>query len=167
MGKRMRSDLPKVLHRLAGKPLLGHVLDCARSLAPKRLVVVYGHGGETVPQALAAPDLAWALQAPQLGTGHAVMQAVGHLDDGAPTLILYGDVPLTRGRPRCSGCCRRRASTGSAVLTVDLADPDRLRPHRAPRRTDRTHRRAQGCRRSDAADPRSEHWHHGLPDARR
>ncbi len=122
MGKRMRSDLPKVLHRLAGKPLLGHVLDCARSLAPKRLVVVYGHGGETVPQALAAPDLAWALQAPQLGTGHAVMQAVAHLDDDAPTLILYGDVPLTR-----ASTLKRLLQTAGpdrlGVLTVDLADP--------------------------------------------
>ncbi len=122
MGRRMRSDLPKVLHRLAGKPLLGHVLDCARSLAPKRLVVVYGHGGEAVPQAMAAPDLRWALQAPQLGTGHAVMQAVGHLDDGAPTLILYGDVPLTRA----STLQRLLQVAGShrlAVLTVNLPDP--------------------------------------------
>ena len=122
MGKRMRSDLPKVLHRLAGKPLLGHVLDCARSLAPKRLVVVYGHGGESVPQALAAPDLTWALQAPQLGTGHAVMQAVAHLDDAAPTLILYGDVPLTR-----ASTLQRLLQTAGAdrlgVLTVNLADP--------------------------------------------
>ena len=122
MGKCMRSDLPKVLHRLAGKPLLGHVLDCARSLAPKRLVVVYGHGGESVPQALAAPDLTWALQAPQLGTGHAVMQAVAHLDDAAPTLILYGDVPLTR-----ASTLQRLLQTAGAdrlgVLTVNLADP--------------------------------------------
>lgn len=72
MSKRMRSELPKVLHPLAGKPLLGHLLDCARSLAPARLVVIYGHGGEVVPQAMAASDLRWALQAPQLGTGHAV-----------------------------------------------------------------------------------------------
>ena len=122
MGKRMRSDLPKVLHRLAGRPLLGHVLDTARELAASRIVVIHGHGGEAVPNALAAPDLAWALQAPQLGTGHAVMQALPHLDDAAPTLILYGDVPLTRADTL-------RALLGAAgeralgLLTVDLEDP--------------------------------------------
>ena len=94
-GTRMRSDLPKVLHPLAGQPLLAHVLARARELAPARIVVVYGHGGEAVPQALAAADIAWARQAPQLGTGHAVMQALPALDDAVPTLVLYGDVPLT------------------------------------------------------------------------
>jgi bifunctional UDP-N-acetylglucosamine pyrophosphorylase/glucosamine-1-phosphate N-acetyltransferase len=122
MGKRMRSDLPKVLHRLAGRPLLGHVLDVARSLSPTRLVVIHGHGGEQVPRALAAPDLAWAKQEPQLGTGHAVMQALPHLDDDAPTLILYGDVPLTR-----AGTLRRLLEAAGTerlgLLTVDLPDP--------------------------------------------
>ena len=122
MGKRMRSDLPKVLHPLAGRPLLGHVLDTARSLSPGRIVVIYGHGGEAVPSALAAPDLAWALQQPQLGTGHAVMQALPHLDDAAPTLILYGDVPLTR-----AGTLRRLIEAAGTdrlgLLTVDLDDP--------------------------------------------
>src|SRR5688572_20749729 len=86
MGKRMHSDLPKVLHTLAGKPLLGHVLDAAYSLKPAKLVVVYGHGGEKVRAAVDAPDggqaatdgsppVAWALQMPQLGTGHAAAQA--------------------------------------------------------------------------------------------
>jgi bifunctional UDP-N-acetylglucosamine pyrophosphorylase/glucosamine-1-phosphate N-acetyltransferase len=122
MGKRMNSDLPKVLHPLAGKPLLGHVLDCSRSLSPKRLVVVYGHGGDRVPTAMAAPDLVWALQSPQLGTGHAVMQTVAHLDDSVPTLILYGDVPLTR-----ASTLRRLAEAAGgdklAILTVELPDP--------------------------------------------
>jgi bifunctional UDP-N-acetylglucosamine pyrophosphorylase/glucosamine-1-phosphate N-acetyltransferase len=122
MGKRMRSDLPKVLHTLAGKPLLGHVLDVARSLSPSRLVVIHGHGGEQVPTALAAPDLAWAKQEPQLGTGHAVMQALPHLDDAVPTLILYGDVPLTR-----AGTLRRLLEAAGTerlgLLTVDLPDP--------------------------------------------
>ena len=122
MGKRMRSELPKVLHPLAGKPLLGHVLDCARSLSPKRLVVVYGHGGETVPARLAADDLTWALQEPQLGTGHAVQQAVAHLDDGAPTLILYGDVPLTR-RETLQRLLEAAGHDRLAILTVDLPDP--------------------------------------------
>ncbi len=76
MGKRMQSALPKVLHPLAGKPLLAHVIDTARTLAPSRLCVVYGHGGDAVPVALKAEDTAFAKQEPQLGTGHAVMQAI-------------------------------------------------------------------------------------------
>ncbi|UCE30048.1 MAG: NTP transferase domain-containing protein, partial [Burkholderiales bacterium] len=96
IGKRMRSELPKVLHRLAGRPLLAHVLDTARSLNPRRLVLVYGHGGERVRQALPAADLRWVLQEPQLGTGHAVMQALPLLDRTVPTMVLYGDVPLIR-----------------------------------------------------------------------
>jgi bifunctional UDP-N-acetylglucosamine pyrophosphorylase/glucosamine-1-phosphate N-acetyltransferase len=112
MGKRMRSDLPKVLHRLAGKPLLGHVLDTARSLAPSRIIVVHGHGGEAVEAALASPDLRWVAQTPQLGTGHAVMQAVPHLDDSVPTLVLYGDVPLV--------------TAGTLARLLAAADTDRL-----------------------------------------
>jgi bifunctional UDP-N-acetylglucosamine pyrophosphorylase/glucosamine-1-phosphate N-acetyltransferase len=96
-GKRMHSDLPKVLHPLAGKPLLAHVIDTARQLGAARICVVYGHGGERVRAALDAPDLVWAKQEPQLGTGHAVLQALPHLTvSSAPTLVLYGDVPLTR-----------------------------------------------------------------------
>src|SRR4051812_45444977 len=105
MGKRMQSALPKVLHPLAGKPLLLHVIDTARQLAPSRLCVIYGHGGAAVPQMLQQHDAAehkgtharidTALQEPQLGTGHAVMQALPQLDDNLPTLVLYGDVPLT------------------------------------------------------------------------
>ncbi len=95
-GTRMKSDLPKVLHPLAGRPLLGHVLAAADTLSPERICVVYGHGGEVLPNAIARPELAWAKQEPQLGTGHAVRQAVPHLDPAAICLILYGDVPLTR-----------------------------------------------------------------------
>ena len=91
-GKRMRSDLPKVLHPLAGKPLLQHVVDCARSLAPRRVVIVHGHGGDQVRDAIGSSpsgrELLWALQSPQLGTGHAVMQAAPQLDDSVPTLVL-------------------------------------------------------------------------------
>jgi bifunctional UDP-N-acetylglucosamine pyrophosphorylase/glucosamine-1-phosphate N-acetyltransferase len=93
-GKRMRSRLPKVLHPLAGRPLLEHVIQTARALKPARICVVYGHGGDQVPQALTGNDLAWVRQQPQLGTGHAVMQALPHLGAGALTLVLYGDVPL-------------------------------------------------------------------------
>ena len=122
MGKRMQSDLPKVLHALAGKPLLLHVIDTARSLSPQRCCVVYGHGGDLVPQQLAADDLHFALQEPQLGTGHAVAQALPFLDDSQPTLVLYGDVPLTTS----ATLQKLVAAAGKdklAVLTVDLDDP--------------------------------------------
>ena len=122
MGRRMCSDLPKVLHALAGRPLLAHVLDRARSLSPNRIVVVYGHGGDAVPDALAAKDVVWAKQEPQLGTGHAVAQAVPSLDDASPTLVLYGDVPLTRPET----LARLAAAAGAdklAILTAVLGDP--------------------------------------------
>ncbi len=122
MGKRMQSDLPKVLHALAGKPLLSHVIDTARSLSPQRCCVVYGHGGDLVPQQLAADDLHFALQEPQLGTGHAVTQALPVLDETQPTLVLYGDVPLTTS----ATLQKLVAAAGNdklAVLTVDLDDP--------------------------------------------
>ena len=94
-GKRMHSDKPKVLHTLAGHPLLQHVLEAATQLAPaKNICVVYGHGGEAVPQAMSSYGTAFALQLPQLGTGHAVQQALPHLPNSGLTLVLYGDVPL-------------------------------------------------------------------------
>ena len=97
-GKRMNSALPKVLQPLAGVPLLGHVLNTARQVSAARICVVYGHGGEQVRAVLDAPDIAWARQEPQLGTGHAVLQALPHLAAAspAPTFVLYGDVPLIR-----------------------------------------------------------------------
>jgi bifunctional UDP-N-acetylglucosamine pyrophosphorylase/glucosamine-1-phosphate N-acetyltransferase len=122
MGKRMRSDLPKVLHPLAGRPLLSHVLDAARALSPRRIVVVHGHGAEKVRAAFAgASDIDWVLQAEQLGTGHAVQQAAPKLDAAGDALILYGDVPLV------SADTLRRlvdaASGALAVLTTELDDP--------------------------------------------
>src|SRR5215813_1440358 len=93
-GKRMHSRMPKVLHTLAGQPLLAHVIATARALNPERICVVYGHGGEQVPQAMAAADLVMVKQEPQLGTGHAVQQALPHLNGAGRTLVLYGDVPL-------------------------------------------------------------------------
>jgi bifunctional UDP-N-acetylglucosamine pyrophosphorylase/glucosamine-1-phosphate N-acetyltransferase len=121
-GKRMRSDLPKVLHAIAGKSMLAHVIDAARALSPKRIVVVYGHGGERVRDALAAPDLLWAKQEPQLGTGHAVLQALPQLDPAQPTLVLYGDVPLTRV-DTLSELIATAAGDSLALLTVRLDDP--------------------------------------------
>ena len=93
-GTRMQSDLPKVLHEIGSKPILGHVIDCAKSLNPNKIIVIYGFGGEKVKQAFAKEPIIWVNQAEQLGTGHAVQQAVPHLDDDANTLILLGDVPL-------------------------------------------------------------------------
>lgn len=120
-GKRMHSNLPKVLHPVAGKALAQHVIDTARTLAPEKLIVVYGHGGDVVKATLAAPDLAWAEQAQQLGTGHAVAQALPELGAAAQTLVLYGDVPLTT-----AATLKRLLQAGRdglAILTVDLADP--------------------------------------------
>ena len=93
-GTRMRSALPKVLHPLAGRPLLAHVLDAARALEPARIIVVYGHGGQAVPDSFPDSGATFVLQEPQRGTGHAVMQALPHLPDAGTTLVLYGDVPL-------------------------------------------------------------------------
>jgi bifunctional UDP-N-acetylglucosamine pyrophosphorylase/glucosamine-1-phosphate N-acetyltransferase len=93
-GKRMKSDLPKVLQPLAGRPLLGHVVSRARALDPSSLHVVYGHGGDAVRATIKDADLRWALQAEQLGTGHAVMQAMPNVADDELVLVLYGDVPL-------------------------------------------------------------------------
>ena len=95
-GKRMKSDLPKVLQPLAGRPLLAHVVSGARRLEPSSIHVVYGHGGDAVRAALATEKLGWALQAEQLGTGHAVMQAMPDVADDELVLVLYGDVPLIR-----------------------------------------------------------------------
>ncbi|MFZ9256504.1 MAG: bifunctional UDP-N-acetylglucosamine diphosphorylase/glucosamine-1-phosphate N-acetyltransferase GlmU [Burkholderiaceae bacterium] len=122
MGKRMQSDLPKVLHPLAGKPLLSHVISTAKALNPSRICVVYGHGGDLVPSQLAAEDVRFVLQSPQLGTGHAVMQASDALDDSAPTLVLYGDVPLTTATT-LQTLVDKAGKERLAVLTVDLEDP--------------------------------------------
>lgn len=122
MGKRMQSDLPKVLHPLAGKPLLSHVIDTARSLSPSRICVIYGHGGDAVPSRLAADDLRFVIQQPQLGTGHAVMQAIPELDDNQATLVLYGDVPLTSAAT-LKALADKAGREKLAVLTVNLADP--------------------------------------------
>ncbi len=120
-GKRMHSNLPKALHPLAGKALVSHVIDTARSLAPQRICIVYGHGGEAVRAAITAPDLVWVLQEPQLGTGHALMQALPHLAAAGTTLVLYGDVPLTRVETLQRLLHAARDSL--AVLTVELDDP--------------------------------------------
>ncbi|MEK7708562.1 MAG: bifunctional UDP-N-acetylglucosamine diphosphorylase/glucosamine-1-phosphate N-acetyltransferase GlmU, partial [Pseudomonadota bacterium] len=93
-GKRMRSSFPKVLHTLAGCSLLMHVTNTARLLSPDKICIVIGHGGEVVKQSVVGDDLTWVLQPQQLGTGHALMQTLPHLDRDGLTLVLYGDVPL-------------------------------------------------------------------------
>jgi len=93
-GKRMHSHLPKVLHKLAGRPLLQHVLDTARALKPAKLCVVYNHGMRAGNEQFRGADLIWVKQEPQLGTGHALKKALPHLDKSGITLVLYGDVPL-------------------------------------------------------------------------
>ncbi|TBU92120.1 bifunctional UDP-N-acetylglucosamine diphosphorylase/glucosamine-1-phosphate N-acetyltransferase GlmU [Phytopseudomonas dryadis] len=120
-GTRMRSALPKVLHPVAGKSMLGHVIDTARSLQPQSVQVVIGHGADRVRERLAAADLNFVIQAEQLGTGHAVAQALPHLSADT-VLILYGDVPLIE-----SATLERLLALVNddqlGLLTVELADP--------------------------------------------
>jgi len=120
-GTRMKSSLPKVLHTLADRPLLQHVIDTARTLDPEKIVVVYGHGGEQVRASITEEDLIWTEQAEQLGTGHAVQQAIPHLDGLDQVLVLYGDVPLTRRETLQD--LLDAAGNGFGLLTVELDDP--------------------------------------------
>lgn len=120
-GKRMRSRLPKVLQPVAGKPMLGHVLDAASQLAPAGIHVVYGHGGDQVQATFAGQALHWVHQAEQRGTGHAVAQALPTVPDQGRLLVLYGDTPLVD--PEALKALLLPAQEALAVLTVELADP--------------------------------------------
>ena len=119
-GTRMYSDRPKVLHALAGKPLLQHVLDCAASMQPQQICVIYGHGGDAVPAAMQRYEAKFVIQEPQLGTGHAVQQALPHLEDQSRTLVLYGDVPLIQHSTLHQ---MQQAGDGLVLLTVTLDNP--------------------------------------------
>jgi bifunctional UDP-N-acetylglucosamine pyrophosphorylase/glucosamine-1-phosphate N-acetyltransferase len=121
-GTRMRSDLPKVLQPLAGKPLLAHVLACADALGADDVCVVYGHGGEAVQTAFPAIGVRWALQAEQLGTGHAVQQAMPDTPSASRVLILAGDTPLLQSAT-LNRLLEETPDTGMAVLIVDMDDP--------------------------------------------
>ncbi len=121
-GTRMKSELPKVLHPLAGRPLLSHCLAAADALDAARICVVYGHGGDILPTRIARDDVHWVLQEPQLGTGHAVQQAVPRLDPAAICLILYGDVPLIRSETLQEMTLIARQGA-VALLTVRMANP--------------------------------------------
>lgn len=121
-GTRMRSSLPKVLHRVGAKPLVEHAYRVARELGSETIAIVYGHGGRLLPDSCAAFDAQWVEQSPQLGTGHAVQQTAPLIADDSLVLVLYGDVPLLR-------CDTLRALLSAAVpgkvalLTVELTDP--------------------------------------------
>ncbi|MDE2310555.1 MAG: bifunctional UDP-N-acetylglucosamine diphosphorylase/glucosamine-1-phosphate N-acetyltransferase GlmU [Betaproteobacteria bacterium] len=119
-GTRMYSGKTKVLHALAGKPLVQHVLDCATALHPQQICVVYGHGGEAVPRAMQQYAAKFVIQEPQLGTGHALQQAMPHLADDSRTLVLYGDVPLIQQSTLHQ---MQQAGSGLVLLTVHLDNP--------------------------------------------
>lgn len=120
-GSRMKSGIPKVLHPLGGQPLLQHVIDTARELQPKQIIVVYGHGGESVTKAIYDKDIIWKKQAEQLGTGHAVEQAIPLLGDDETILVLYGDVPLVRTDTLAD--LVRLGDEGFGLLTIHLENP--------------------------------------------
>ena len=121
-GKRMKSRLPKVLQPLAGRPLLAHVLDTAGALSPASIHIVYGHGGEQVRAAFPGAALSWVRQAEQLGTGHALQQAVPQIPDADTVLVLYGDVPLLRAET-LERLTAIAAAGGLALLTMEPEDP--------------------------------------------
>lgn len=122
MGKRMRSVRPKVLHTLAGKSLLAHVLNAARALSPHKICVVYGHGGEAVPSAIDDNDIIWVKQEVQLGTGHALLQTLPYLDADGITLVLLGDVPLIKVDTLTS-LIAKAVENNVVLLTVELDKP--------------------------------------------
>jgi bifunctional UDP-N-acetylglucosamine pyrophosphorylase/glucosamine-1-phosphate N-acetyltransferase len=122
-GKRMKSALPKALQPLAGRPLLQHVIDTARTLDPEAIHIVYGHGGERVREALAHEQVAWTPQAERLGTGHAVRQAMPQIPDEHQVLVLYGDVPLI-SHATLTQLLELAGPHGLSLLTVQLEDPE-------------------------------------------
>jgi len=122
LGKRMNSSLPKVLHSLAGKSLLSHVIDTANGLLPHKICVVYGHGNDAVRDTIGKNELVWVKQEPQLGTGHALMQALPHLDKKGLTLVLYGDVPLI-SLETLQKLISASSEDNLALLTLRLNDP--------------------------------------------
>ncbi len=121
-GTRMYSDLPKVLHTLAGKPMVQHVIDAATHVGARQVNLVYGHGGDLLKQTLKDGALNWVLQAEQLGTGHAMQQAAPNFADDEDILMLYGDVPLI-STDTLARLCAAKPEGGIGLLTVVLDDP--------------------------------------------
>ncbi|KXS52087.1 MAG: bifunctional UDP-N-acetylglucosamine pyrophosphorylase / Glucosamine-1-phosphate N-acetyltransferase, partial [Marinobacter sp. T13-3] len=118
-GSRMKSALPKVLHPVAGKPMLHHVIDTARQLGAEKIHTVIGHGADKVQASLDDGAVNWVMQTEQLGTGHAVAQALPDLPDDARVLVLYGDVPLT-SRATLESMVADLDESNLALLTVDM-----------------------------------------------
>jgi len=121
-GTRMRSSLPKVLHPVAGRPMVSHVIATARELSAEKIHLVYGHGGETMQTRLNKNDVEWVLQAEQLGTGHAVAQAMPTIPDDANVLVLYGDTPLITAAT-LQTLLAVQPENGIGLLTVSLTNP--------------------------------------------
>lgn len=121
-GTRMKSDLPKVLHKVAERPMVQHVIDTARALGADKPQLVYGYGAEALKSAMGDQPLHWVLQAEQLGTGHAVAQAIPNIADDDTVLVLYGDVPLTRIET-LQQLLAAKPANGLAILTVNLVNP--------------------------------------------
>ncbi len=121
-GTRMRSSKPKVLHKLAGIPMVEHVYNTSKTLGAKQIQLVYGHGGDLLKQQCQHFDVEWSLQAEQLGTAHAVQQASPNIDDDAVALILYGDVPLTKAET-LETLVKNVSANNISLLTVTLDDP--------------------------------------------
>ncbi|MEZ9059801.1 bifunctional UDP-N-acetylglucosamine diphosphorylase/glucosamine-1-phosphate N-acetyltransferase GlmU [Vibrio pelagius] len=121
-GTRMYSNTPKVLHTLAGKPMVKHVIDTCNGLGAQNIHLVYGHGGDQMKATLAEEQVNWALQAEQLGTGHAVDQASEHFADDEKVLVLYGDVPLISAET-IENLLDAQPTGGIALLTVVLDNP--------------------------------------------
>lgn len=120
-GTRMHSDTPKVLHEIGGKPILAHVIECAKALNPQKIIVVYGYGGEIVREAFSHENITWVNQVEQLGTGHAVQQAAPFLDADAQSLVMLGDVPLVDVEA-CSALIEQ-AKQQLAILSFNKTDP--------------------------------------------
>ncbi|WP_220719697.1 bifunctional UDP-N-acetylglucosamine diphosphorylase/glucosamine-1-phosphate N-acetyltransferase GlmU [Agarivorans litoreus] len=121
-GTRMRSTLPKVLHKLADKPMVQHVIDTAKKLKPEAIHLIYGHGGELIKQQIQDPSLNWIEQAEQLGTGHAMQQAAPHFAPNQPVVMLYGDTPLI-SEQTIQRLIEALPENGIGLLTVDQEDP--------------------------------------------
>lgn len=121
-GTRMKSKLPKVLHPVAEKPMVQHIIDTLNTLGAANIHLIYGHGGEQLQETLGHNELNWCLQAEQLGTGHAVQQAAGHISDNEDVLILVGDAPLIKAST-LQQLIDVKKTADLALLTVELDDP--------------------------------------------
>lgn len=124
-GKRMKSRLPKVLHKLAGKSLLEHVVDTAKTLNPNNIFIIYGHGGDQVREQLKHLSVTWIEQTQQLGTGHAVAQAIPQIDDNSQVLVLVGDAPLVTSET-LQQLIKQTSANSVGMVTVTMPDPTGL-----------------------------------------